>query len=199
MIEREKKQNTSTGSLDRHTPGVVHDGVEAVSDGQDSAVLKLCADCGLDQRVCLQVHSCCGLVQNQDLGFPQQSSGQADQLALTQTAEGGRRGRVGSGRSQVLEPRVDMFRTTVHCTTSSTGTLGFLLLRNIHGPVCQAGWRQSSSGGRALRSSRPLHLCRCQRGRGSFAGSLRTGWDPGNNRGKDKKESKRKRERGGLI
>ena len=51
-------------------PGVVHDGVESVSDGQDSAVLKLGADGGLDQVVHLQVHSSCGLVQNQDLGLP---------------------------------------------------------------------------------------------------------------------------------
>lgn len=58
-------------------PCIVHDSVEAVGDGQDSTVLKLCADCGLDQSVRLQVHGGCGLVQHQDLGFPQQGSGQA--------------------------------------------------------------------------------------------------------------------------
>lgn len=52
-------------------PCVVHDCVQTVGDGQDGAVFKLCADCRLDQCVCLQVHSSCGLIQNQDLGFSQ--------------------------------------------------------------------------------------------------------------------------------
>lgn len=56
-------------------PGVVHDCVKAVSNGQHSAVLKLFADCWLDECVGLQIHSSCCLIQNQDFGFPQQGSG----------------------------------------------------------------------------------------------------------------------------
>lgn len=56
-------------------PGVVHDGVEAMRYGEDSAVLKLRADGGLDQVVRLHVYSCRGLIQNEDPGLPQQSSG----------------------------------------------------------------------------------------------------------------------------
>lgn len=59
---------------------------------QDGAVLKLRADGGLDQVVCLHVHSCSGLIQDQDLGLPQQSSGQAHQLPLTHTAGKRQRG-----------------------------------------------------------------------------------------------------------
>lgn len=69
----------------RPLPGVVHDCVEAVRYHQDSAVLKLRADGGLNQVVCLHVHGCCGLIQNQDLGLSQQSSGQAQQLPLAHT------------------------------------------------------------------------------------------------------------------
>lgn len=57
-------------------PAVVHDGVQTMCDCQDRAVLKLGADSHLDQVVCLHVHGRCGLIQNQNFGFPQQSSGQ---------------------------------------------------------------------------------------------------------------------------
>lgn len=43
-------------------PVVVHDGVQAMSYGQDSAVRKLRADGGLDQIVRLHVDCCRGLV-----------------------------------------------------------------------------------------------------------------------------------------
>ncbi len=66
-------------------PSVVHDGVETVCDGQNGAVLKLSSDSGLYQIVCLQVYSCSGFIQNQNLGLPQESSSQANQLPLTQT------------------------------------------------------------------------------------------------------------------
>ena len=76
-------------------PGVVHDGVEAVGDGQHGAVLKLGPDRGLDQGVGLQVHGRRGFVQDQDLRLPQQSSGQTHELTLAQAVrkdeEGGRR------------------------------------------------------------------------------------------------------------
>ena len=66
-------------------PGVVHDGVEPVGDGQDGAVLKLGADGGLDQVVRLHVYSSRGLIQDQDLGLAEESASQADQLPLAQT------------------------------------------------------------------------------------------------------------------
>lgn len=52
-------------------------------DCQDRAVLKLRTDSRLNQFVCLHVHGCCGLIQNQNFGFPQQSSGQTQELPLT--------------------------------------------------------------------------------------------------------------------
>lgn len=66
-------------------PCVVHDGVEAMCDGQNGAVLKLSSDSGLYQIVRLQIHSSSGFIQNQNLGFPEESSSQANQLPLTQT------------------------------------------------------------------------------------------------------------------
>ena len=51
-----------TGNVNCMVPGVVHDGVKAMSYCQDGTVLKLIADGGLDQVVCLHIHSCCGLV-----------------------------------------------------------------------------------------------------------------------------------------
>ncbi len=65
-------------------PSVVHDGIETVCDGQNGAVLKLSSDSGLYQIVRLQVYSCSGFIQNQNLGLPQESSSQANQLPLTQ-------------------------------------------------------------------------------------------------------------------
>lgn len=66
-------------------PAVVHDGVKTVRDCQDRAVLKLRTDSHLNQVVCLHVHGRCGLIQNQNFGFPQQSSGQTQELPLTHT------------------------------------------------------------------------------------------------------------------
>lgn len=43
-------------------PGVVHDGVEPMCDGQHRAGLKLGADGSLDEVVCLQVNGCRGLI-----------------------------------------------------------------------------------------------------------------------------------------
>ena len=66
-------------------PGVVHDGVEPVCDGEDGTVFKLGADGGLDQVVRLHVYSSRGLIQDQDLGLAEESASQADQLPLAQT------------------------------------------------------------------------------------------------------------------
>lgn len=43
-------------------PAVVHDGVKAMSNCKDSAVIELRADGGLYQVVRFHVHSCCGLI-----------------------------------------------------------------------------------------------------------------------------------------
>ena len=55
--------------VEDHDPVVVHDGVEPVGDGEDAAPGELLPDGGLDQVVSLQVHGCCGLVQNQNLNM----------------------------------------------------------------------------------------------------------------------------------
>lgn len=67
------------------SPGVVHDGVEPVGNGEHGAVVKLRPDGGLNEVVRLQVHGRCGLVQHQDLRLPQQSPRQAHKLALPDT------------------------------------------------------------------------------------------------------------------
>ena len=48
-----------------------------------SPSIKLCPDSGLDQIIRLEVDSSRGLVQDQDLGLPEEGSGEADQLSLT--------------------------------------------------------------------------------------------------------------------
>lgn len=68
-----------------NSPGAVHDGMQAVGNSEDSAVWKLFADGVLNQVVCLQVNSCCGFIQDQDTWFPQQCSGQTQQLPLPNT------------------------------------------------------------------------------------------------------------------
>ena len=55
--------------VEDHDPVVVHDGVQSVGDGEDAAPGELLPDGGLDQVVSLQVHGCCGLVQDQDLNM----------------------------------------------------------------------------------------------------------------------------------
>lgn len=69
------------------SPGAVHDAVQAVGNGEDSTVGKLLADGGLNQVVRLQVDGGCGLVQDQYARFPQQSSGETQQLSLPNTVE----------------------------------------------------------------------------------------------------------------
>ena len=66
---------------------IVEDGVEAVCDGDDSAVGKLGADCLLDEVISLQVDSSRSLVQYQDLGLAQQGPSEAHQLTLANTSE----------------------------------------------------------------------------------------------------------------
>lgn len=67
------------------SPGVVHDGVETVSDGEDGTSVELCPDGGLNEVICFQVHGRGGLIQHEDLGLPQQGPSQANQLALPNT------------------------------------------------------------------------------------------------------------------
>lgn len=63
-------------------PCVVHDSVESVSNGKDSAALELGPDGGLDEIIRLQVNSGCRFIQNEDPGLPQESSSQTHQLPL---------------------------------------------------------------------------------------------------------------------
>lgn len=67
-------------------PGVIHDCVQPVCNGQHGAILKLCPDGHLDEVISLQVDGGRGLVQDQDPGFAQESSGQAHELPLANTA-----------------------------------------------------------------------------------------------------------------
>lgn len=67
-------------------PGVIHDCVQPVCNGQHGAVLKLCPDGHLDEVISLQVDGGRGLVQDQDPGFAQESSGQAHELPLANAA-----------------------------------------------------------------------------------------------------------------
>ena len=60
----------------------IKDSLEPVCHDQNSAIGKLFLDGLLDQLVSLEIHSRGGLVQDQDLRLPEQSSGQADQLTL---------------------------------------------------------------------------------------------------------------------
>lgn len=124
-------------------PCVVHDRVKAVSNSEDGAVLELRADCWLDECVGLQVHSGGGLVQNQDLGFPQQSSGKAHKLALTQTAQMTRIKLVCSPQhcADTVSALYKQCRVLddPHWTCSALiSTWGSLLPRSIRGWVCRA-------------------------------------------------------------
>lgn len=67
-------------------PVVVHDRVQAVCNSKNSAVVKLGANGGLDQVVCLKIYSRCRLIQNKDPGFSEERSCQTQQLPLTKTA-----------------------------------------------------------------------------------------------------------------
>ena len=71
--------------ISHFSPCVVHDCVESVGDCENCALLKLHPDGALDEVICLQVHGRRGLVQNQDLGLPEQGAGKAHQLSLTNT------------------------------------------------------------------------------------------------------------------
>ncbi len=76
----------SRGTHDRNSRVIVYDGVESVSNGEDSAVCKLCSYGLLNEVISLQVHGSCGLVQYQDLGLTEERSCQTHQLTLTNTA-----------------------------------------------------------------------------------------------------------------
>ena len=82
---------THTQVLSTHIPVIVHDGVESMCYGEDCALFELLPDRILDQIVCLQIHSCCGFIQNQDLCLTEQSASQADKLSLSNTGKVGRK------------------------------------------------------------------------------------------------------------
>ena len=67
----------------RHTPVVIHDGVEPVRDSDDGGVCKLSPYRVLNEVVCLKVDCRRRLVQHQNLCLTQQSARQANQLTLT--------------------------------------------------------------------------------------------------------------------
>ena len=69
--------------LHDHNPIRLQDGVEPVGNGDDSAITEALPDGLLDGLVRVGVHGGGGLVQNKDLGLPQQCPRQAQQLPLT--------------------------------------------------------------------------------------------------------------------
>ena len=52
-------------------PVIVKDGVESVSDGEDSTVLELCADGVLDEVIGGHIDRRRGFVEHQDTGLPE--------------------------------------------------------------------------------------------------------------------------------
>ena len=45
---------------------IVDDGVETVSDGEDSAVSELSLNCVLDQMICLHINTCCCFIKQEN-------------------------------------------------------------------------------------------------------------------------------------
>lgn len=82
MLYKQVYPKADRPSMPAASPCVVHDGVEPVSNGQDSAVVKLRPDGRLNEVIGFEVHGRGGLIQDQDLCLPQQSPGQAQQLTL---------------------------------------------------------------------------------------------------------------------
>ena len=66
-------------------PVAVDDGVQAMGYRQDGAFRERLSDGLLDELVRIVVNRGCRFVQKQDLGFPQQCSGQTNQLFLANT------------------------------------------------------------------------------------------------------------------
>ena len=75
----------SSKQAEHKSPVIIENGVESVSNGEHSAALELSPDGLLDMIVCGHVHGRRSFVQHQNAGLPEQRSGQADQLALTNT------------------------------------------------------------------------------------------------------------------
>ena len=83
MVNQSQRYPSSSSlSLPQPAPGGVHDGVDAVGDGDGGAVGELPPDGVLDEVVGLQVHGGRGLVQHQHAGLPEERPGEAHQLPL---------------------------------------------------------------------------------------------------------------------
>lgn len=63
--------------------------MQPVGDGDGRAVRELLLDGCLDEAIGLQVYGSRGLIHDQNLGFPQQSPGQAQELPLPDAADQG--------------------------------------------------------------------------------------------------------------
>ena len=68
-------------------PCIVHDGIEPVSNCEDSAVRELSSDCLLNELISFQVHRGRGFIKNKDFTFTEQRTRQTYQLPLTNATE----------------------------------------------------------------------------------------------------------------
>lgn len=66
-------------------PGTVHHGAQAVGDEQHCTLRKPAPQGGLHLQLCPRVHGGCGLIQDQDLGFPEEGTCQTQELLLAHT------------------------------------------------------------------------------------------------------------------
>lgn len=126
-------------------PGVVHDGVEPMCNGQHRAGLELGADGSLDEVVRLQVNGGRGLVQNEDSALAEEGSGQAHELPLTHAEKG-------EGRHLQLGPPTcpgPSLSQLFLCPLLPNGPgLAFHLSSSMSPQPCPAGMGAESSRGR---------------------------------------------------
>ena len=73
--------------VQHHHSIVVQDGVETMGNGQDRASCELGAYCRLDELVRVVVDRGGGFVEYENVCFSEKSSGQANELTLTNTVK----------------------------------------------------------------------------------------------------------------
>ena len=56
----------------KYKPGIIHNGVEPVRNGEHCAVSELTTNCLLNEFISFQVHRGRGFIENEDLTFTEQ-------------------------------------------------------------------------------------------------------------------------------